>query len=299
MSEERTPLAAKGGLTLAGTAYELHSARLCDDGIVYTATAADAAAWEDVLIRELYPRRAALSRLEDGALLARPAGLDALRRARETAELGQRAEDAWLRPCGGRSRLIDAHGTSYVVRSFPRAVPLRALLGRGPAPVDTALALTEQLLREVEDIHRAGLLHLHICPEKLCLGPDGGLILDYDFLYRRQRVGEYSGLARQTRYESPELRLGNAGELCAASDVYSVSAVLFELLSGRPLAESEILGSGPRAALRRLLPVRDSERSPGLTELLCRGLHHLPHRRFASAEEFLEALQSLNYKRPQ
>ena len=282
MMDGRIPWPENSEIALNGTVYTLRSASLEDPGILYTAIRANTSAWEDIVIREIYPKRAALTRQANGRITA-DAGLELLQRARKTAALGQQAEEQWLQPCGGHSELVDACGTSYVIRRFPKALPLHAMVKQGPMPAGAALAWTEQLLVMVESVHRAGLLHLQISPEQLYLEQNGRLILDYQFLYDRQQLSMYTSPTRQTRYAAPEVRMGYADEITEAADLYSCCAVLFEMLAGRPLKEEEIVGRRLYGTLQHILSDCTPIQRAGLTDLLYRGLHVLPHRRFPSA----------------
>lgn len=283
MMDERTPRPENSEIALNGTVYTLHHASVWKPGIIYSATAANAGTWEDVVIREVYPQWAVLTRQEDGTLEAAAAGRDILLQARKTAASGQQAEDLWLRPCGGRSELVDACGTSYVVRIFPKAFPLQAMLKQGPMPAWAALALTEQLLEMVETIHCSGLLHLQIAPALLYLEPNGRLILDYHFLYPGRQLEVFGGPARKTPYEAPEVRMGYVEEISQAADLYSCCAVLFEMLAGRPLQEDEIIGRQLCGTLQHVLSGCTPTQRANLANFLRCGLHVLPHRRFPSA----------------
>lgn len=77
--------------------------------------------------------------------------------------------------------------------------------------------------------------------------------------------------------------MGYADEITEAADLYSCCAVLFEMLAGRPLQEEEIVGRQLYGTLQRILSDCTTIQRAGLTDLLYRGLHVLPHRRFPSA----------------
>jgi serine/threonine-protein kinase len=93
-------------------------------------------------------------------------------------------------------------------------------------------------------------------------------------------------------YVSPE-QARDATSVDARSDVYSVSAMLYELLSGRPPFDSPTL-AGLFMQLAMVTPTSlDELRAdlpPGLAEVVQRGLAKLPEQRFQSAVEMAWAL---------
>ena len=294
MMDGRIPRAIGDNVRLAGISYRLNAAILRGDMAVYPAAAPGNGIWEDVRIRELIPCDCGITRQENGTLSVPPGSRDTFYQAQQVARKSQQLEQQWLQPCGGRCELVETYGTLYLVRAFPKAAPLQAMLRQGAVPPETALALLEQLLEKVEAIHRAGLLHLHIAPQMLYLLPGMQLILDYDCLFDRRRPAGYGGAETPSCYDAPEARLGNLQEICEATDVYSCCAILFEMMLGRPLLEMDILGN----RLTRLLTgaVMETPRQfpalpSSLAGILCRGLHTLPHRRFQSAAALRQALR--------
>lgn len=263
------------------------------DVIVYGATAREAGPWMDVVIRELYPRIEGVSRAPDGSLQVAASARAAMERAGAVLARGQQVEEAWLRRCGGVSRLWEAYGTRYVMRAFPRAASLQAVLEQGELPVDAALQLMDQLLEAVEALHRQGLLHLEITPELLYLLPGGQLFLDHRCLWERERPGDMGEAVGFLPYAAPEVRLHNLREVGVAADVYSCCAVLFALLLGRPVREAEVLGRGLAHTLGGAFSALGLPASTAaeLMQILCRGLHTLPHRRYASASALRQALR--------
>lgn len=286
MMDGRVPRPAGDNIQLGGILYQLNGAVVRGDMIVYTASVLDQEVWENILIRELYPCNNGIRRLENKEISITSDGFDMFLAAKSTAHQAQRLEQHWLQPYGGGSSFVEAYGTLYTVRTFQKAVPLDAMLCQSPIPLATALTLLNQLLEKVNDLHNAGLLHLHISPKKIYLLPDTHIILDYDCLFDKTHPEGYGCVEAPSCYDAPEIRLGNIQEICEAADLYSCCAIFFEMLLGRPLQEIDVLGKRLLHTLSQFLP-------PDLGSILFRGLHTLPNRRFHWAAELQQALTGL------
>lgn len=294
MMDQRTARAVGNTLLLDGIDYQLKSAAIKGSVIVYEAAAEGSSIWEDILIRELFPCTDGVRRGADDLLFITDKGRTAMLRARRAFAAGQKAEAALLHLYGGDSRILDAYGTSYVVRRFPKAVCLQTVLEQGALPPSMTQPLMEQLLDAVELLHQQGLLHLGIAPQRIYLLSGRQLFLDHDCLWDTHLCEEV-GSDISNPYAAPEVRLCNLADVGTAADLFSCCAVLFALLLGRSLRQDELLSRSLYRSLLRALEALPSSAAArtGTALLLNRGLHTLPHRRFQSAAELRYALHSL------
>lgn len=104
----------------------------------------------------------------------------------------------------------------------------------GPrAAAEGFLALARQLVRGVQAIHGAGIVHCDIKPSNVLVSPGGRVVL-LDFgLARRTRPGQSTAASHTGgtwAYMAPELALGRAAS--PGTDWYSVALILYECLSG-------------------------------------------------------------------
>jgi serine/threonine protein kinase len=123
-------------------------------------------------------------------------------------------------------------GRPYIVMEYVDGTTLE---GRGPLPPGEAVALAVQACQGLAHAHAAGLVHRDVKPHNLLLRTDGALkVADFGIARAAEataltQVGTVLGTAA---YLAPEQAAGE--EVTAAADVYSLGAVLYELLAGRP-----------------------------------------------------------------
>ena len=138
----------------------------------------------------------------------------------------------------------------------------------GPWPVEAVLAVAHQLLDVLAAAHAKNVVHRDIKPENLFVQSDGTLkVLDFGIARVRDAVagegGTATGLMLGTpAFMAPEQALGRSQEVDARTDLWSVGATLFVLLSGRFVHEganpSELMvaaATQPAPPLARVAPV--------------------------------------------
>jgi Tol biopolymer transport system component len=130
--------------------------------------------------------------------------------------------------------------TSFITAEFIEGTTLRKRLTAGRMAIDEALGITIQCARALHAAHRAGIVHRDIKPENIMLRPDG-LVKIVDFGLARVTETNAGSTPDATqagavigtpRYMSPEQARG--GKLDSRTDIFSLGAVLYEALSGRP-----------------------------------------------------------------
>jgi tetratricopeptide (TPR) repeat protein/tRNA A-37 threonylcarbamoyl transferase component Bud32 len=180
----------------------------------------------------------------------------------------------------------------------------RKLAGR-PQPAQPAARLLELVARAVDHAHQQGIVHRDLKPANVLLGADGTPKIT-DFGIAKQlmadshltRTGEIIGTPS---YMAPEQAAGQTRTLSATVDVYSLGAILYEMLTGRapflaPTAVDTLL------LVRFEEPVSPRRLQPSVpveVETIClKCLHKDPARRYASALELADDLRHFQRGEP-
>jgi serine/threonine-protein kinase len=187
-------------------------------------------------------------------------------------------------------------GQSYLVLPYLRGCSLADALAEGePLPLHVLLWLARQATQGLQALHEAGWIHGDIKPANLFVSPQAHLtILD---LGLADRVGpSHRVTERPVRgtpaYLAPEA-LHQRGNIDARSDLYSLGAVMYEMITLRRLFASE----SAREVIdqQRSSPTPDPRAISGntpraLAELVRSLLAKEPLRRPESAAEVLDQL---------
>lgn len=169
----------------------------------------------------------------------------------------------------------------------------------GPISLPDAVRHIWQALEALESAHAEGVVHRDVSPSKLLLTSDGELKLSGFSLARSTadpRLTQAGVAIGTADYMSPE-QVQASSELDARSDLYSLGAVFYELITGRKLfvAESQF---DVMLAHVETIPEPPSKYNPNvppeLDALILKALAKRPDHRYQSALEFREALMSIS-----
>jgi len=199
--------------------------------------------------------------------------------------------------------LIDsgaAEGFLYYVLPFARGESLREMLNREKQlGIERALAITKQIAGALDYAHRSGVVHRDIKPENILIQEGEAMLTDFGIALAVKEAGgarlTETGLSLGTpQYMSPEQATGDR-TLDARSDVYSLAAVLYEMLAGEP----PMTGPTVQAVIAKLIteqPTRIRTVRNTVPEhvdaAVAKALAKIPADRFSSAGEFMRALEA-------
>ncbi|MFY9586836.1 MAG: Stk1 family PASTA domain-containing Ser/Thr kinase, partial [Actinomycetota bacterium] len=188
------------------------------------------------------------------------------------------------------------NGRRGIVMEFVDGETLADRLGReGRLKPGEAVRITAALLSALQAAHDAGIIHRDVKPGNVMLTVAGGVKVT-DFGIARaasdQTITETGMVIGTAQYLAPEQVSGKA--TTPASDLYSVGAILYEVLSGRKPFQAET----PLAvAMMRLTddppPITTAYRRvpKALVEVVERAMAREPEHRYASADAMREALE--------
>lgn len=187
-------------------------------------------------------------------------------------------------------------GTYYIAMEYLDGRSLKTIV-REEAPLhpDRAIDFAIQILRAARFAHRRGIIHRDFKPQNVIVDDEGRAKVT-DFGIARAGASDMTqtgSIMGTAQYLSPEQAQGEP--VSAASDLYSIGIVLYEMLTGRVPFEGE---SAVTIALKQV-----NERAtppsaynpavgPELESVVMRALEKHPALRFQDADEFIAALQA-------
>jgi serine/threonine protein kinase len=169
--------------------------------------------------------------------------------------------------------LGEENGTLFLVMEFLEGESLADRMARGALPPQEAAQIVLGMLSALEAFHRAGIVHRDLKPANVLLCSHGAKLLDFGIAKQKclaepdetlTASGTLPGMFLGTpRYASPEQLKGEGVD--ARSDVFSVGAILFEMLTGSPAFPGKSLAEVARSILEGSPPVLTG--SPAITAL--------------------------------
>ncbi|HET8625557.1 MAG TPA: protein kinase [Gemmatimonadales bacterium] len=196
-----------------------------------------------------------------------------------------------------------ADGLLYYVMPYIEGETLRTKLNRETQlGIEEALRITTEVADALDYAHRHGVIHRDIKPENILLHDGRPMVADFGIALAVSaaaggRMTE-TGLSLGTpHYMSPEQATAEK-EITARSDIYSLAAVLYEMLSGNP----PHTGASAQQIIMKIV----TEDAADITRLrksvpshvaaaLAKALEKLPADRFARASDFSAALGNTTY----
>jgi eukaryotic-like serine/threonine-protein kinase len=181
-------------------------------------------------------------------------------------------------------------GVPYIVMEYVDGETLAELMASGaPMDPDRAVDLLLQICAGLEHAHAAGLVHRDIKPQNLLVRRDGvAKIADFGIAKTLQatQLTEAGTVLGTATYLAPEQAAGQ--RVTAAADIYSLGAVAYELLTGRPPYRVESLADLARAQREPPTPLENVP--PELSRAVLGALSADPQARPPSAAVFAREL---------
>lgn len=166
-----------------------------------------------------------------------------------------------------------------VVSPWRDGVPLPTKLKEGPLPVETSLAMIDQLAVALQGRHQAGWLHGRLRSDSVFVTPKNeALMVGYGIL---DLVTGYQPdpLDPKRVYVAPEAQ--NGGAPSVTGDVYSLGVVAYEILVGEP----------PSGHFMKM-PSQATGAGKWLDDVILRAIHPNPAKRIASITDFRQEMSA-------
>jgi serine/threonine-protein kinase len=198
----------------------------------------------------------------------------------------------------------EADGFLYYVMPYVEGESLRQKLNRdGQLPVEEAVRIAEHVASALDHAHRHNVIHRDIKPANILFQEGEPVVADFGIALAVTTAGEgrltETGLSLGTPYYmSPEQAAGDQTPT-AASDIYSLGCVLYEMLTGDP----PHIGSSAQAILGKILlgevtrPTKLRRTIPLNVEgAVLKALERLPADRFESVGQMGAALKDKAFR---
>jgi len=164
-------------------------------------------------------------------------------------------------------------------------------------PIEQAVKIAIETCLGLEFSHAKGIIHRDLKPGNVWLAEDGrAMIGDFGLAVAvdRSRLTQAGMMVGTVNYMPPEQAMG--GEISPRSDLYSLGAMLYEMVCGRPpfVGDESVAIIGQHLNTPPVAPTwHRPDCPPGLEALILRLLEKDASKRPASATEVREALQSV------
>jgi serine/threonine-protein kinase len=189
------------------------------------------------------------------------------------------------------------HGQHFFAMEYIEGGNLAQRIARGPVDPQAAVRLMAQVARAVAHLHEHGVVHRDLKPSNILLDEaETPYVTDFGLAKVFAPGSEMTAtgvIAGTPSYMAPEQAAGHGAEVGPASDIYSLGAILYELLTGRPVFREESpLDTLLAVMAGEPIPPRElNRRIPRPVQIICmKCLAHRPGDRYVSAASLADDL---------
>jgi len=204
-----------------------------------------------------------------------------------------------------------ARGRAFIATEYVEGKTLRARIAEQNLSHKEILRIVEQIGEALNAAHAAGLIHRDIKPENIMLRPDGYVkLLDFGLakLLHIEEIAKsalaFASPQQQTqhglilgtpKYMSPEQARG--ATLDARSDIWSLGATLYEMLTGNALFAGDVTGRAANGLMARdaggqaMVELKLNDEQKLFQPILQKALAQEPDQRHQSAQNFLAEIR--------
>ncbi len=132
----------------------------------------------------------------------------------------------------------ETQGRKFFCMKLIQGQSLGERLSRGPMPAYRSAKLLEEISAAIHYAHGQGILHRDLKPSNIMLDDEGhGYVADFGLAKEatnRVTLTRSGAILGTPSYMAPEQAAGNRDQTGISSDVYSLGAILYHMLTGRP-----------------------------------------------------------------
>lgn len=230
------------------------------------------------------------------------AGSDEIRRFETEAEAAANLQHSGIVPI---YEVGEDNGRHFFSMEFVDGSTLGDLVKEGPLSSRHAASLVARIADGIAYAHSNGVVHRDLKPGNVLIdGAGEPRITDFGLAKRTDVDSSLTGTGQvlgTPSYMAPEQASANADEVGPLADVYSMGAILYCLLTGRPPFQADNVLDTVLAVIHQE-PVAPRQLNPTINrdlETIClKCLEKSPARRYASARQFADDLERWLTDRP-
>ena len=196
----------------------------------------------------------------------------------------------------------EVDGRPFIVTELVEGQTLAARLSAGPLPMQEATAIAIQIASALAAAHARDIVHRDIKPQNIMIRADGySKVLDFglakflasDSKPASDELTRPGHVIGTPRYMSPEQARGDAVD--ARTDIWSLGAVLYEMVAGRPPFARETTVDTLHAIIHEEpAPLWGSPAIAALDAVIHRALSKRLDDRYSTADEFARAIRAVD-----
>lgn len=193
---------------------------------------------------------------------------------------------------------VECNGTAYMVMELIQGSTLKQLLANAPQGIelDWARTIVTEVAKALQYLHNHKITHLDVKPDNIMVDSAYRRVVLIDFGLSRQYNDDGSSdsqvlTAVSKGYAAPEQYLGQT-EFSPQSDVYSLGATLYKLITGKTPPEPLALKQNPG------LLTFQADVPQSVRQAITRAMAYDHNARIRTADEFVRILEGKQITRP-
>ncbi len=185
---------------------------------------------------------------------------------------------------------FEENGTAYIIMEYIEGILLKEYMEQeGQMDVETALYLIMPIIEALKKIHGSGIIHRDVSPDNIFITNDGAIkIFDFGAAQFAGESGETASEAVIKAGYAPPEQYRSKSKQGPFSDIYSVGAILYEMITGvKPMEASD------RTAKDTLVPPSQLgiKLDPNLDRAIMQAMAVRQEYRFQYVEHLQEAIE--------